>query len=199
MKDILLVTLAILSLANAVEAKSKATPAPDDTTPVADVEGLSVAPASVCVAPRVNTFAARPKIVSTYPAYGATVRPGVLVVRVTFDQPMSCKGFFTAVSKLKNPCPDEHQHWVLSFDRSTIRTVCRTAANVAYGVGVGVDPDAAFLSLSGRPPEPFAIRFTTSLAQEVLSTGESLNEDPASQPPKPEFTPLPLQEAHVKK
>ena len=133
MKDILLVTFAILSLASAVEAKPKAkpAPAPDDATPVADVEGLSVAPAPVCVAPKVNDFAPRPKIVSTYPAYGASVRPGVLVLRVTFDQPMSCRGFFTAVPKLKNPCPDGHQHWVLSFDRTTIRTVCRTAANVA--------------------------------------------------------------------
>ena len=127
------------------------------------------------------------------------MRPGVLVVRVTFDQPMSCKGFLTGVRKLKNPCPDEHQHWVLSFDRTTIRTVCRTAADVAYGVGVNVDPAVGFLSLAGRPPEPFALRFTTSLEREVLSTGESLDEDPASKPPPPEFTPIPLQEAHVKK
>ena len=126
-------------------------------------------------------------------------RPGVLVVRVTFDQPMSCKGFFTSIPKLKNPCPGGQQHWIVSFDRKTIRTVCHADGNVIYGIGVSDNPDATFLSLSGKPLDPYEFRFSTTVAPDVLSTGESLDQDPESQPPKPEFEPVELQTAHVKK
>ena len=98
-------------------------------------EELTVTAQATCLDPKPDSFAVRPKIVSTFPANGAMVRPGVLVLRITFDQPMSCKGFFTGIPKLRNPCPLEHQHWVLSFDRKTIRTVCRADGVGAYGVG----------------------------------------------------------------
>jgi hypothetical protein len=201
MKDVLLVTLAILSLANVVEAKppAKAAPAPDSAPPIPDAEELTVTPEAACLAPKPDNFAPRPKIVSTFPANGATVRPGVLVVRVTFDQPMSCKGFFTSIPKLKDPCPGGHQQWIVSFDRRTIRTVCHADGNVIYGIGVSDNPDATFISLAGKPLEPYEFRFATTVAPDVLSTSEALDQDPDSQPPKPEFVPLTLQEAHVKK
>ena len=163
-----------------------------------EVEELSITAQATCLAPKPDSFAVRPKIVSTFPANGAMVRPGVVVLRITFDQPMSCKGFFTGIPKLRNPCPLEHQHWVLSFDRKTIRTTCRAEGVAAYGVGVSDNPDATFLSLAGRPLEPYEFRFTTSAAPDVLTAAESLDQDPANPPRQPEFTPVELQTAHVK-
>ena len=88
---------------------------------------------------------------------------------------------------------------MVSFDRKTIRTVCHADGNVIYGIGVSDNPDATFVSLAGKALEPFEFRFSTTVAPDVLSTSESLDQDPESPPAKPEFTPLTLQEAHVKK
>jgi hypothetical protein len=166
--------------------------------PVSETEELTVTPEAACLAPKPDRSAPRPRVVSTFPANGAQVRPGVLVLRITFDRPMSCSGFFTGIPKLKNPCPLGHQQWTLSFDRKVIRTVCRVEPTGAYGVGVSGNPDATFLSLAARPLEPYEFRFTTSAAPDVLTTGESLDQDPDFPPPKPEFVPIELQTAHVK-
>jgi hypothetical protein len=201
MKDVLLTGLAVVALAGAVEAKPKPAAVAATSEPaisISDADELTVTAQAACLDPKPDNFSPRPKILSTFPANGAMVRPGVLVLRITFDQPMSCKGFFIGIPKLRNPCPLEHQHWVLSFDRKTIRTACRADGVAAYGVGVSDNPDATFLSLAGRPLEPYEFRFTTSAAPGVLSAGESLGEDPANPPPKPEFTPIELQTAHVK-
>jgi hypothetical protein len=201
MKDILLVALAGLAFASAAEAKPKpapVAPAPEPAISISDADELTVTAQATCLDPKPDRSAARPKVLSTFPANGAMVRPGVLVLRVSFDQPMSCKGFFTGIPKLRNPCPLEHQKWTLSFDRKTIRTVCRAEPVGAYGIGVSDNPDATFLSLAGRPLPPFEFRFSTSAAPDVLSTRESLGEDPANPPPEPQFTPVELHTAHVK-
>ncbi|HLZ76256.1 hypothetical protein [Phenylobacterium sp.] len=202
MKDVLLVALAILALGAAAQAQPKPAPAAAPSDPaaaVSETEELTVTAQATCLEPKPDNFSPRPKVLSTFPANGAVVRPGVLVLRITFDQPMSCKGFFTGIPKLRNPCPLEHQHWLLSFDRRTIRTTCRAEGVASYGVGVSDNPDATFLSLAGRPLEPYEFRFTTSAAPDVLTPSESLGEDPANPPPKPEFVPLELQTAHVRK
>src|ERR1700761_6253877 len=64
------------------------------------LEGLTVKPDAVCKAPRLNrdTSIPKPVVESIFPAPGAVVRPGVLVVRITFNVAMSCNGVF-----LKNP------------------------------------------------------------------------------------------------
>jgi hypothetical protein len=194
-----LLVLALLSAACGAATQPRPQPAPDPSTAVSDLDALTVTAEAACLEPKLDRFAPKPKIVSTFPKNGDTVRPGILIVRVTFDQPMSCKGFFTAIPKLKNPCPSGHQQWVLSFDHRSVRTVCHADGNVIYGVGVSDNPDATFLSLAGRPLEPFEFRFSTSVAAAVLTNGEALDQDPESRPPTPEFTPLQLQEAHVKK
>jgi hypothetical protein len=194
----LLLAFALLAVTGAAVAQPKP-PAQDPAAAVSDLDTLTVTAEAACLEPKLDRFAPKPKIVSTFPKNGDMVRPGVLIVRVTFDQPMSCKGFFTAIPKLKNPCPSGHQQWVLSFDRRIVRTICHVDGNVIYGVGVSDNPDATFLSLAGRPLEPFEFRFSTSIAAAVLTNGEALDQDPESRPPTPEFTPLQLQEAHVKK
>ncbi|MGZ3404163.1 MAG: hypothetical protein ACXWKN_14470 [Phenylobacterium sp.] len=199
MKDVLRVALVGLVLGGAAPPSAALAAQANEAPAVAsETDELTVTASAVCLDPKLDRSAPRPKVLSTFPADGAMVRPGVLVLRVTFDQPMSCKGFFTGLPKLRNPCPLGHQQWVLSFDRKTIRTICRAEPMGSYGVGVSDDPDATFLSLAGRALPPLEFRFSTSAAPDVLSTSESLGEDPANPPPQPEFTPLELKTAHVK-
>ena len=135
-------------------------------------------------------------MVSTFPADGAVIRPGLLVLRVTFDTPMSCRGFFTARPPFHDPCPDARQHWVVSFDRRTIRAICHVDAAGHYGVRMSDQPDSRFYSLRGRPLDIYEFSFTTSDGAEILTTSDSLNQDPLVNPPPPELTPIPVKDLH---
>ena len=154
--------LATPALAAAAPPAQAAAPPPAEAT---TVDELSVQPSATCLQPRKDPQAQPPRIVSTFPAHGAVVRPGVLVLRITFDQPMSCKGFFTAAAEVKNPCPDDTQYWVLSYDRRTIRTACHTDGGQHYGVRVSdnslqADSKTTFISLSGKRPTPYVLTLT---------------------------------------
>jgi hypothetical protein len=177
--------------------------APASPAEAATVEELSVQPSATCLQPRTEPGARPPRVVSTFPARGAVVRPGVLILRITFDQPMSCKGFFTSAPEVKNPCPDDRQYWVLSYDRLTIRTACRTEAGRHYGVRVSdnslaADSKSTFISLSGKRPTPYVLTFDTSLEAPINTAGESLEQDLEMLPKPPEFAPLKVQDLHFK-
>jgi hypothetical protein len=167
----------------------RAAPAPAQAE-VTTVEELAVIPTASCLQPRSEAQASPPRIVSTFPANGAVVRPGVLVLRVTFDQPMSCKGFFAAAAQARSPCPAETQHWVLSFDRRTIRTVCHTDLAGHYGLRLSdrsLDGTSrmTFVSLSGKRLAPYVLSFDTSAKPPINTAGDSLAEDiEMREPPK---------------
>jgi hypothetical protein len=119
----------------------------------------------------------------------------VLVVRVTFNVPMSCKGFFSGAPPFHNPCPGREQNWTLSFDRLSIRTVCRADANLEYGVAISDRSENRFISVANKPLEPYAFRFSVSGGTEVRTIRDSLAEDDALQAAaqaasRPEFTPV---------
>ena len=118
-----------------------------------------------------------PKIVSTYPAQGAVVRPGVIVMRVTFDLPMTCEGRFLGASPWRDPCPGATQDLALSFDRRTIRTVCNIAPDSHYGVRLNAESRYVFTSLAGRPSSPFTFSFSTSSQAPINTVREALAED----------------------
>jgi hypothetical protein len=128
------------------------------------------------------------KVVSSFPAKGAVVRPGVLVLRVTFDRPMACAGVFSDDPPFHNPCPGRIQHMLLSYDRLTVRTACVVEPNgaygawiskdVAFGAFVGGDSEHTdFISLTGSPSNQYELRFTTSAAPPVTTVCEALSED----------------------
>jgi hypothetical protein len=199
----ILLTAAVLGApmaAAAGPAPAKTVAPPSETT---TVEELSVQPSASCLQPRKDIQAPAPKVVSTFPANGAVVRPGVLVLRVTFDQPMSCKGFFAAAAQLRSPCPEDTQYWVLSFDRRTIRTVCRTALGGHYGVRISdqslrEDSRTTFVSLAGKRLAPYVLTFDTSSEAPINTAGDSLEQDLEMLPKPPEFTPLKVQGLHFK-
>ncbi|HEX2817696.1 MAG TPA: hypothetical protein VHN39_14975 [Phenylobacterium sp.] len=179
------------------------TTAPAPSAEATTVDELSVQPTAKCLEPLKDPRAPPPRIVSTFPARGAVVRPGVLVVRVTFDQPMSCKGFFAPAIEMRTPCPEETQYWVLSFDRRTIRTTCRTEVNSHYGLrlsdrSLSGDSKTTFVSLAGQRAPPYVLTFDTSAEAPITTAGESLAEDPEMREPQKDV-PLKLQGDYVKR
>lgn len=114
-----------------------------------------------------------PKLVSTFPAKGAKVRPGVLVLRLTFDRPMTCAGVLDSEGYRPNPCPAPLIEPMISHDRRTFLTVCMTEANYRYGMRL-----RRFESLAGRPAPPSTLEFETSLARPTRTVEQALAQDP---------------------
>lgn len=140
---------------------------------------LTVTAKAQCLSPDGGAGRAeRPRVVNVFPARGAVVRPGLLVVRVTFDRPMACQGTFDAAPPLPNPCPGARRDMLLSYDRKTVRTVCQVEAARQYGFTLGQDPNApTFIGLDGLPAAPARITFSTSTEPEVTGVCEALAED----------------------
>jgi hypothetical protein len=144
------------------------------------VSELTVTAKLRCLGPEKGVErATRPTLVSSFPARGAEVRPGLLVVRMTFDQAMACAGTVDAAPPLPNPCPGASRQMLLSLDRRTIRTVCEVQAGASYGLSVGQDPNGpTFLGLTGLPAAPSKISFSTSAGPAVVEVCDALSEDP---------------------
>ena len=113
----------------------------------------------------------RPKVVATFPANGSVVRPGVVVVRVTFDQPMACDASFDGVSNLPNPCPGRWREVTLSRDQRSFRTVCEVKANTRYRLTLH-----SFRNSHGLVV-PADVTFSTSGAAPIATIRQALAED----------------------
>jgi hypothetical protein len=138
-----------------------------------------------------------PVIESTFPAKGAVVRPGVLVLRITFNVAMSCNGVFLSHAPLERPCGEARlQDFRLSYDRRTIRMKCVVSPNRHYGLRMNHDPTpdqlrpdilgkVNFVSLAGTSMQPFELEFSTSSGPRVVSVEAAEVEDvdaPATAP-----------------
>lgn len=144
------------------------------------VSELTVTAQVKCLAPdRMPERAQRPRVVDSWPRKGAVVRPGLLVVRVTFDRPMACAGVFAANPPRMDPCPGTPREMVLSYDRRTVRTVCLVSAGTSYGLALSQDPNAggAFMGLAGLPSLPYRLDFVTAAGPPVATVCEALTED----------------------
>lgn len=109
-----------------------------------------------------------PAIAATYPAQDATVAPGVLVLKVAFDQAM--QGDAWSYGKLDGA--DEPQCLGtprLLTDDKTFVLLCSVDASKAYGVGLNLAPDKAFTDRGGRRPAPLELRFTTTAAEPLTT------------------------------
>jgi hypothetical protein len=161
-------------------APAKAAPADDRATALS---GLTVAVrrtpsvselnvrAPVC--PKMHSsIDTPPKLVSTYPARGTTIRPGLMVLRLTFDKPMMCGGVLGADGIRANPCPPPLEDPLYSRDRRTFLTVCRIDGNGAYGLKL-----TGFTSVTGQQADTANLSFQTSGDAPVASAEEALARD----------------------
>jgi hypothetical protein len=142
----------------------------------ATVSELLVTASVKCLQPdRSDDHAERPRVIDSYPKKGSLVRPGIVVVRVTFNRPMACDGAFAQDMSLANPCPGQHREMLLSYDRRTFRTVCAVNPGTEYGVVLSQDPTVnSFMGLAGLPSMPYRLTFTTSTGVPVTTVCEAM-------------------------
>lgn len=150
-----------------VTARPRATP----------LSGVEVAPPKVCLPPRSppDKGVPPPKLVSTYPAKGQVVRPGLLVVRLSFDLPMACKGSLGA--RLLNPDPCGQggvQSWRVSYDRKNLRILCTVKPGKRYSLWVNRNTAEDFQGLGGLRPEAAELSFSVSEEAPVATVAEAV-------------------------
>jgi hypothetical protein len=163
------------------------------------VSPIIAKPEPKCLGPRhpPDKSIPAPVVMSTYPANGAVVRPGILVLRITFNVAMSCDGIFLTSPPLQKPCGEARMQDVrLSYDRLTLRMKCVVAPNRRYGFRLNNDPEhdqfrpsilrkVNFASLAGSPLQPFELTFSTSSGRDLISVEAAEREDrdaPANAP-----------------
>lgn len=130
----------------------------------------------------VNAPRPQAQVVSTYPAQGATTPFGVLVLTVTFDQPMDPAGADRALGGPEAPrCLPT---WRLLNDARTYVLLCSTEAGKTYRLRFGAEPARALQSAQHRPAAPYELAFTTtdrtdaSLDDALRSAGRKPEEGP---------------------
>lgn len=113
--------------------------------------------------------AAAPKVVRIMPAPGSVVRPGPMVLSVTFDQPMACKANTASGSPFPVPCPGDKAAVVVAPDQRTLTTVCEVEAGASYSM-----PIDGFVSAKGAKSGRYELVFTTSTAEPVTDARQAL-------------------------
>ena len=100
-----------------------------------------------------------PAVVSTYPAAGATVPGGTLVLKVVFDQPMTPKAWAYGHSP-EGDFPNCLAEPRLLGDHKTYVLLCSVDNNRTYAVEI--NPERRFASAYGRSAQPYTLKFSTS-------------------------------------
>jgi hypothetical protein len=160
-------------------ALAAATPVRADDEQSTAVSGVGVSLPKACIGPRdpPDLETPAPKLLSTYPAQGQIVRPGVLVLRVTFDLPMACspqRSPGVMDTRPGEPCATDHvQYWLVHGRRVDWTVVCHVKPKTSYSFRL-----KNFKGLSGREAEPYTLTFDTSDQAPVLTERESQLQDP---------------------
>jgi hypothetical protein len=125
----------------------------------------------------------RPKVVSTFPAEGATVRPGLLVMRVTFDRRMAEACYaYVENGGVMPPCRGRP---ILTGGGTTFKIVCTLGPNRTYQLSFNSRGFQEFIGINGSPAEPKALSFQSGSGPPITSLHEAMVEDPTYKPDLP--------------
>ncbi len=119
-----------------------------------------------------------PEVQSTFPASGARVAPGLLVLRVTYDTRMRPEGWSYA-QDAGAEYPDCAKAPRLLDDRRSFVLICRTLPGKRYAVWFNRPPMNDFTSFGRRPAPPFELKFATTDDEPVRTLTEAMKADPA--------------------
>lgn len=122
-----------------------------------------------------------PVVASTFPANGAIVAPGVLVLRVTYDQRM-LDGGWSYVLSAAGDYPECDKTARLLDDHKSFALICRTAPDKAYAVWFNHGPYQNFVNPGRKPGAPYHLRFKTSDADPIFTLEAAMKADPALPP-----------------
>jgi hypothetical protein len=136
-------------------AASAAPPAPAPTQAPTPPSPNVVAP--ITVYPATNA----PKIVRSYPAAGQALSGGVLVLSVTFDQPMLKTGFDFAAGPGGEAPPCLKTPRLLD-DNKTFVLLCTTDPHKSYSLAFNAKPQGGFENVAEHRAEPATLAFSTT-------------------------------------
>lgn len=119
-----------------------------------------------------------PHVQSTFPAAGAKVAPGLLVLRVTYDTRMRADGWSYA-QESGAEYPDCAKTPRLLDDGRSFVVICRTLPGKAYAVWFNRPPLDDFASISRLPATPYELKFATSDEDPIRTLPEAIKADHA--------------------
>jgi hypothetical protein len=119
----------------------------------------------------------KPKVLATWPAAGQAIAPGVLVLKVVFDQPMTPRDFAyglgagaDALQCLKTPR--------LLNDTKTFVLLCTTLPGQTYAITLNNDPGGVapggFSNLAENRAAPSQLAFTTQTGEPVTKLRDAI-------------------------
>jgi hypothetical protein len=126
-----------------------------------------------------------PKVESTFPGEGAVIAPGVLVLRVTYDQPMAADSWSYAPEPgVKFPeCGKAPRQLE---DQKSFLIICRLLPGESYGLWFNREgahgESVNFTSPGRRPAAPHHLSFKTSTEAPVTTLAAALKRDPTLPP-----------------
>jgi hypothetical protein len=125
----------------------------------------------------VTASIAVPHVQSTFPAAGAKVAPGLLVLRVTYDTRMRADGWAYA-REAGVEYPDCARAPRLLDDGRSFVLICRTLPSKTYAVWFNRPPLQDFASLSRRPAGAYELKFATTDDDPVRTLPDAMKADP---------------------
>jgi hypothetical protein len=115
-----------------------------------------------------------PKLVSTYPAEGEAVAPGVLILKVAFDQRMSPSAWNYAPAPGVEPMDCVKTPRLLS-DQKTFVLLCRVLANRTYGVTFNALRPGGFANLGDNPAQTAVLTFKVGAGDPVTTVRRAMD------------------------
>ena len=119
-----------------------------------------------------------PRVTSTFPSANATVTPGLLVLRVTYDTHMRPDGWSYA-REAGVDYPDCAPAPRLLDDKESFVLICRTLPGKRYAIWFNRPPLQDFSSSGRRPAPAYELRFATSEDEPIRTLADAMKADPA--------------------
>lgn len=143
-----------------------------------------------------------PKVVDTFPADGKTVTPGVLILKVTFDQKMNPGGWDYGKGADAYPeCLDRPR---LLPDEKTFVLLCTVPPNGKFSVTFDASGSGGFENLAGQKATMASLNFATDDSKSIMSIADAIkteqlkpdddpvmDSNPAASGPAPASAPAP--------
>jgi len=144
-------------------------------------ETAAARPANIVSGVTVTLSREIPKVASVYPAQGASIAPGILIIRVTYDTRMQGRSWSYVTSR-SGDYPECAASPRLLDDHKSFALICRTLPKKSYALWFNHGDYQNFTSASHRPAAAYELKFTTSDADPVWTLEDAIKADPGLPP-----------------
>ena len=129
-----------------------------------------------------------PNVVSTFPAQDQTVAPGVLILKVAFDQQMAATAWNYAPAAGTEPMDCVKTPRLLA-DQKTFVLLCRVLSGKTYGVTFNAERAGGFANLGDNPARAATLTFKVDARDPITTVRRAM------EAAKLEADQMPVQEA----